>query len=205
MGTGQLACLDEAMGLAPAMLPGHHCGQSFGETNSAVAGAGPAAWYGEVSSAGSSHRPALGEVVVVAETGPSVVDHHVEVTMVGPGQEHRRRRPSLSVMKGRTKKLKNPASCVGVEVVVAAEVASWMAGVVEVGGMVAQTVLSQATMRHQSEQAQTHWSRCAGCRGASAVWRGWLEAWRPPLQREGVHLPSWAAPGGYLLIVSTAA
>lgn len=91
-GTGQLACLGEATALAPAVLPGPRCGQSFGETKSAVAGAGPAAWYGAVSSAGSSRRPASGEEVVAAETRPSVVGHHVEVTVVGPGQEHQRRR-----------------------------------------------------------------------------------------------------------------
>lgn len=112
-------------------------------------------------------------------------------------------------MKGRTKKWKSRASCVGAEVgaavVAAAGVASWMAGVAEVGGTVAQTVLLQVTRQHQSERVQTHWSRCAGCRGGSAGWRGWSEAWHPPLRRQGVRLPSWAAPGGCLPIVSTVA
>lgn len=144
----RLATLGEvSVALAPVALPGPRCGPSFGVTESAVAGAGPAvgAWYGAVFWAGSSRRPAL-EEVAAAEKRPSVVGRHAEVAVAGLGWQRRGSRPSTLATRGRRRKWRSHVSCVGAVVaVVAAGVVSWMVGVVEVGAMVVQTVLSRET------------------------------------------------------------
>lgn len=155
--------------------------------------------------AGSSRHLVSAEAVEVAEMRPSAVGLHAEAAAVGAGRERRRRRLSLSVMRGHTKRWKSLASFVGAAAEAVREVADWMAGAAEAGVTVVRTVSLQETKLRQSGPVQTHTSHCAGRRVASGEWKGWLEAWRPPLPRLEVHRPSWAAPGDFPPIASAAA